>query len=140
MGERLSRDKALMGMADIVAERGTCNRLQVGAVIAREFRVISTGYNGPPASMPHCAHTSLDDRVGCTASVHAELNSILAAAKHGVEVNGATLYVTHMPCLTCAQAIINSGISKVFYEYPYRKTEGIELLMAAGVMVDMVKA
>lgn len=135
---RQSRQVTLMQIAEVVSRRSTCNRLHVGAVIAKDFRVISTGYNGPPAGLPHCSHEE-DEADGCTASVHAEMNAILAAARHGVGVEGSALYVTHMPCLACAQAIVNSGLSEVFYDQAYRKTEGVQLMEHAGVKVGRIR-
>lgn len=126
---RLSRDEMLMDMAITVAGRGTCNRLRVGAVIARDGRVISSGYNGNIVGMNHCGHDEFSN-VPCTSAVHAEANSILFAARYGVATEGADLFTTHEPCLDCAKLIINSGISRVIYYHEYRKHEGLDLLMA----------
>lgn len=127
----------LMGVARVVAERGTCNRLLVGAVISREGRVLSTGYNGPPAGLPHCAHDEDDYQNGevrpCGDAVHAEANAVAVAAKFGVVTNGADLYVTHSPCSGCAKLLINAGIDQVFFEIPFRDPAGILLLIRAGV-------
>ena len=126
----------LMQMALIVAERSTCTRLGVGAVVARDSRVISTGYNGPPSGMDHCDHSPTDS--ACERSVHAELNALIFAARNGVRTEGCILYVTHMPCYKCAQAIINSGIKEVVYWNSYRLRDGLELLEEAGVQVRMI--
>lgn len=158
---RPSRDDVLMKQAEIVAERSTCTRYRVGVVIAHDFRVVSQGYNGAPANMPHCDHTctcshefveatdlsppfsqSLDHdlkcphRLPCTISVHAEANAIAFAAKHGVATAGAHLYTTLGPCVPCAQLIINAGIMRVAYLTTYRDQAGIELLRVAGVGVS----
>lgn len=135
---RIGRDEALMSIAQVVGMRSTCSRLSVGAIIARNFRIISSGYNGAPAGLVHCYHPMEDSNEsskGCDTAVHAEINAILAAAKYGVGVDGASLYVTHFPCRACAQAIINSGIRKVIYGADYRIMDGNSLMLHAGIEV-----
>lgn len=127
---RISRHEMMMRMAETVAMRGTCERLQVGAVIARDGRSISTGYNGNVANVAHCRH--IDD-TPCSTAMHAEANAIAYAARNGVATSDALLYTTHMPCFDCARLIINAGIRAVFYFVPYRNQEGLRLLNAAGV-------
>lgn len=126
---RATRDQMGMNMARVVAGRGTCDRLQVGAVIARDGRVISSGYNGNIVGMAHCNHSE-HPSIPCTDAVHAEANAILFAARYGMSTEGATLYTTHQPCLNCAKMIINSGIVHVCYEHPYRDNSGLDLLLA----------
>lgn len=151
--DRPSRDDVLMGTARQFARRSTCSRLNVGAVIARDGRVLVTGYNGAPAGMPHCEHDTYDIMAsgepvpihtvirdatdeGCQIAGHAEENAIAFAAKHGVSIDGAELLTTHAPCFRCARLIINAGIRRVVYDIPYRLTDGIDLLSAASVRVD----
>lgn len=128
-----------MRMAEAVALRGTCDRLQVGAVISRDNRVISSGYNGNVAGAIHCDHHNNDagiyEGTGCTTAVHAEANALIFAARHGARVGSADLWTTHQPCLGCANLIINAGIGRVFYKHPYRMYDGIEALQSAGVEV-----
>lgn len=131
---RISRDQMMMDIARTVARRGTCSRLQVGAVVSRDGRVLTMGYNGAPAGLEHCNHM-MNETEGCTRAVHAEANAAVWAARNGVRVEGADLYVTHMPCLACASLIVNAGIRRVFYEKPYRITLGVDLLREAGVLV-----
>lgn len=145
---RPTREEIMMGVAHEFARLGTCDRLQVGAVIHRDSRVISTGYNGVPSGLPHCDHaaeatilpgpppllTPHEER-GCQLAVHAEANAIAWAARHGLAVRGCDMTVTHMPCVECAKLIINAGLVSVTYEYPYRKVEGIQLLTRARVRV-----
>lgn len=151
MEPRVTRDEMLMQMALVVAQRGTCSRLQVGVVFSRDGRVISMGYNGAPAGMPHCEHecdcpSRLWDTSWphdkecrslrpCTTAEHAERNAIAFSARHGVALEGSTMHVTHMPCLECARSIINAGVEEVVYSQPYRLTTGVELLEQAGVTV-----
>ena len=132
---RISRDDVMMDVAFIISGRGTCQRLQVGALISRDGRVLSMGYNGAPAGLAHCNH-ALDETDGCPRAIHAEANAIVWAARKGIPTEGAELFVTHMPCLNCARLIINAGISRVVYHLPYRLTEGVSLLREAGVKVE----
>lgn len=120
-----------MEHAYVEAKRSTCTRLNVGAVISAGGRVLSTGYNGPPAGLPHCTH----ERNGtpCKRAIHAEQNAIFWAARKGVATEEAHLYVTHMPCYTCATSIIQAGIIAVTYHTPYRDESGVELLQEAGI-------
>jgi len=135
MLKRLSRDELLANIAKLVAKRGTCSRLHVGVVLAREGRIISMGYNGVPAGMTHCCHPYHTD-TPCALTVHAEANSIAYAAKTGVATDGATMYCTHSPCNDCAKLIINAGIKRVVYWEEYRDTKPISLLARAGVGVE----
>lgn len=134
--KRISRDDMLMEIARIVAKRSTCRRLNVGAVIAREGRVVSTGYSGAPSGLPHCSPETCSLDHPCTRTIHAEMGAITFAAREGLRLMGCTLYCTHAPCLDCAKAIINTGIKRIVYETPYRKTEGIELLRSIGIIVE----
>jgi dCMP deaminase len=137
--ERLSRDAVCMQIAEVVSQRGTCGRAQVGAILARKGRVLATGYNGPPSGLPHCLDRggcSDVDRAnsnGCPRSVHAEANCIAFAARYGIRTQSATLYCTHLPCLKCAELIINAGIRRVVYATDYRIKDGEILLQQAGV-------
>lgn len=139
--ERLSRDEACMAMAMVISGRSVCARAQVGAVIARDGRVLVTGYNGPPAGLPHCYEPggcSAGQRAnGCERSVHAEANCIAFAARHGIRVADADIYCSHLPCAKCGELIINSGIKRVFYSEAYRfddpKYNSHLLLKSAGI-------
>lgn len=121
----------LMEIAEVVANRGTCNRLHVGAVISRDGRILSMGYNGQAAGLPHCEHGPGEDP--CVRAVHAEANSLAFAARHGTAVDQTDMHVTHSPCINCAKLIINSGIVNVYFRVPFRDTSGVELLGVAGV-------
>lgn len=135
--ERVSRDEVCLQIAGVVAQRSTCGRAQVGAVIARGGRVLVTGYNGPPAGLPHCTDPngcSGDDRLGgCTRAVHAEANAIAYAARYGIRTNDAELYCTHLPCLKCAELIVNAGLTSVYFVHDYRIKDGEQLLREAGI-------
>lgn len=151
---RPSREECLVATAFTWAERSTCSRLHVGAVIHREGRILVQGYNGAPAGLVHCGHdcdcaaSNIPELANgrheegcsatspCTRSVHAEANAVAFAARAGVELQGADLVVTHQPCLSCAMLIINSGIKLVTYVHPYRLTDGVNLLEEAGITVE----
>lgn len=127
---RISRDEAMMQMTITLSKRSVCKRKQVGAMIVRDGRPISVGYNGPVSGQPHCTECSGSS---CTVSVHAEMNAIAFAAKEGVKIDKADLYCTLSPCINCAKILANSGILRVYYLEEYRDLEGIEFLKRAGV-------
>jgi dCMP deaminase len=129
-----------MRIAAVVSLRGTCERASVGSVIARDGRVISTGYVGAPAGLPHCISVGCEigSHNGCTRTVHAEANAIAVAARFGTSTDKAELYCTHSPCLPCAKLIINAGITRFIYEQPYRDPSGLALLEEAGLTVTQM--
>ena len=114
-----------------VARRSTCPRAAVGAVLVRDKRILTTGYNGAPRGLPHCTDAGcLMVNGHCVRTLHAEQNAIIQGALHGVDVSGSTLYVTHQPCLTCAKMIINAGIVEVVYENEYEFSRQTRKLFA----------
>lgn len=133
--KRPSKDRYHMNSAIQAKERATCNRLSVGAVLVRDDVEIARGYNGSPRNIAHCPNDNEHQLIAtCRNVVHAELNAILNAAKHGQRTDGATLYVTHSPCVECAKAIINAGIVEVIWEKDYKlDVHALDLLSAAGV-------
>jgi dCMP deaminase len=130
---------SFLEVARVVSNASTCTRGNAGAVIVQDRRIVSTGYNGAPPGMPHCTDVGCDlpgeGVYGCQRAIHAELNAIAWAARHGVATDGGIMYATHGPCLKCAQAILAAGIVEVHYIHPYRLTEGVELLDKATVFV-----
>ena len=134
--QRISLDEMFLNMALIVAQRATCARLQVGAVIARHGRTISTGYNGAPSGEKHCECTRSDSDQ-CPVSVHAELNAVVFAARNGVSVECADMYLTHNPCHQCCAHLINAGITRVCFSQFRRNSSGrgVNRLRIAGVQV-----
>jgi dCMP deaminase len=110
-----------MDIATQVATRATCDRKHVGAVIVRDRTILSTGYNGSIRGMPHCDEVGhMMENGHCVATVHAEANAILQAAKNGVRIEGATLYTTASPCWPCFKLIANSGCVRIVYGEFYR--------------------
>jgi len=143
---RPSRNRTLMESAHLWAQRSTCSRLRVGAVFAKEGRILVTGYNGAPAGLPHCNHDctctdTLAHHEGCPAigpcktAVHAEQNGVAYAARWGIKLESSSLFVTHTPCLSCAMSIINAGVEEVFFEELFRDTSGLDLLLSAEIKV-----
>lgn len=132
---RPSRDETMIRIAAVVSLRGTCERAQVGAVIARAGRIISTGYVGSPPGASHCIDKGcqLGSDGGCVRTIHAEANAIAFAAVAGTSTNGATLYTTHAPCISCAKLIASAGINRVVWETAYRSADGLQLLHSLGI-------
>ena len=143
---RPSWNEYFMRITREVAERSTCLRRHVGAILVLDKRILSTGYNGAPSGLPHCAE------VGCLRTMHsvpsgqrhelcrglhAEMNALLQAARWGVNVSGATVYSTHEPCLLCAKMIINSGIKRIVAADPYPDKLARDMLAEAGVALEI---
>ena len=129
-----------MEIARLIAGRSTCRRGSVGAIVVRDRRIVSSGYNGAPPGLPHCLEEDCiiaPDRAneGCQRAIHAEANAIAWAARHGVPTEGAVMWCTHGPCPKCAQLILSSGIVEVNYNIEYRLKDGIALLEQAGIKV-----
>ncbi|GAB4310111.1 MAG: ComE operon protein 2 [Myxococcota bacterium] len=117
---RPSWDLYFMQLAEFVAARSTCDRKSVGAVIVKDKRILATGYNGSVSGLPHCdeeGHLIRDNH--CVRTIHAEANAILSAARHGVSIEGATIYINTFPCFNCFKLIANAGIKRICYCDPY---------------------
>jgi len=139
---RMDWDTYFMNIARQVAERSTCDRRFVGAVIVRDRNILATGYNGSIAGMPHCdevGHMMENDH--CVATVHAEANAIIQAAKHGVSIKDAAIYVTSSPCWNCFKLIANSGIKKIYFGEFYRDERIFEIAGKLGIeLIDLSAA
>lgn len=130
MMARAEWDNYFMSVAELIKTRSTCIRRQVGAVIVRDNRIVTTGYNGAPSGLTHCTdigtcirekrHVPSGERHELCRALHAEQNAIIQAAKLGISVDGATIYVTVQPCAICAKMLINAGIKRIVFkgEYP----------------------
>jgi len=135
--ERITWDQFFMAQCHLLAVRSTCTRLTVGATIVRDNRIIAGGYNGSISGGDHCIdHGCYVVGNHCVRTIHAEMNALLQCAKYGSPVEGASLYVTHFPCLQCSKAIIQSGIKIVNYATDYKNDEyAIELFKQSGVEI-----
>jgi dCMP deaminase len=138
--KRLPWDAYFMQIAVQVATRSTCDRKNVGAVIVRDKTILSTGYNGSVRGMPHCddvGHMMEDSH--CIATVHAEANAIIQAAKNGTCIDEADIYVTASPCWNCFKLIANSGIKRIFYLEFYRDERVLEIAPKVGIEMLQVE-
>lgn len=127
-----------MSIARIVATRSTCDRLEAGAVLVKNNRIISTGYNGSPPGLPHCDEAGhLMEEGHCVRTIHGEHNSILQAATiPGASTEGSTMYTKYTFCIHCAKYIVAAGVKRVVYSKVYRNAACIEYLKQAGLQVD----
>ena len=134
MANRASWDEYFMSIAQVVATRSTCERKYVGAVIVRNKTILSTGYNGSIRGLPHCTEAGHMMEDGhCVATIHAETNAILQAARNGVMIDGASIYVTASPCWNCFKQLANAGITRICYGEFYRDTRSLEVATAVGI-------
>jgi dCMP deaminase len=136
-----------MGIAELVKERSTCLRRRVGAVIVKENRILTTGYNGAPPGASHC------DEIGCLRelmsipsgerlelcrALHAEQNAVIQAAKYGIPIEGAAIYTTTYPCVICAKILIASGIKRIVYRGGYPDELSRNFLNDSGILVNEI--
>ncbi|MDL1895993.1 hypothetical protein FBQ82_06945 [Anaerolineae bacterium CFX7] len=134
---RPSWDDYFMTITLDVSTRSTCLRAQVGAIIVKDKRILTTGYNGAPKGLPHCLDAGCEIVNGhCVRTLHAEQNAILQAALYGVSLEGGAIYTTHQPCHTCAKMIINAGLVRVVYAGKYPDELAQKYLRLAGLQLD----
>jgi len=140
-------DNYFMEIARIVSKRSTCIRRHVGAVIVKDKRILSTGYNGAPKGLKHCMDSGClrekmniasGERHELCRGLHAEQNAIIQAALHGVSINGAEIYSTHLPCSICMKMIINAGITKVTYLDGYPDELSVELIKESNIKMKKI--
>ena len=138
----ISWDEYFMTLANQVATRTTCIRRAVGCVLVRDKRIIATGYNGAPSGLRHCAEIGcMRQQLGVPSgqkhelcrALHAEQNALIQAARYGLSVEGATLYVNTQPCVLCAKMLINAGICEIVYANPYPDELAMSMLEEAGI-------
>ncbi|MCX7725302.1 MAG: dCMP deaminase family protein [Chitinispirillaceae bacterium] len=137
--KRASWDEYFMKIAIEVSTRSTCDRKHVGAVIVRDKIILSTGYNGSIRGMPHCddvGHMMENDH--CIATIHAEANAIIQAARTGTCIDGADIYITASPCWNCFKLIANSGIKRIFYLEFYRDERILSVAPQIGIELKQV--
>lgn len=142
MTNRISWKEYFMQIAEKVATRSTCDRAWVGCLLVNDDnRIISTGYNGSVSGNPHCDDVGHTLREGhCIATIHAEMNALLYCAKEGISVKNCTCYVTHFPCLNCTKALIQAGITKIYYKDDYRVDDyAIELLEKNNIGYEKIQ-
>ena len=144
MTERPTWDEYFLRITEEAAKRSTCLRRQVGAILVREKRILTTGYNGAPRGLPHCSEVGcLREKEGVPSGerhelcrgLHAEMNALLQAAVHGIRIERATLYSTTYPCSLCAKMLINCGVERVVCTEDYPDRLAKEMLAQAGIEV-----
>ncbi|MEF9953166.1 MAG: dCMP deaminase family protein [Clostridium sp.] len=142
-------DSYFLEIANVIKKRSTCLRRQIGAVIVKDNRILTTGYNGVPPNIEHC------DTRGCLRqelnipsgqkhelcrALHAEQNAITQAAKNGISIDGATIYITAQPCIICTKLIMGCGISRVVYEGEYPDELSLKMLQESHIIVEKYKS
>ena len=146
---RPSWDQYFMDITRLVATRSTCLRRQVGAILVKGRNILATGYNGVPSGITHCdvegclrvrLNVPSGERHELCRGLHAEQNAIIQAARHGVNIDGATLYCTTMPCIICSKMIINAGIRRIVYQQGYPDQLAAEMIAETGVEVELFPA
>ena len=148
MSDRLSWDQYFLTITRQVAERSTCARAKVGAVIVRDTNILATGYNGSPAGLPHCIDVGCliyrsvtpagEEEENCFRTIHAEINAITQVAKNGASIREGHIYITHSPCIQCFKVLINTGISRVVFEKEYKLHTLAELRQYTHVRLERV--
>ena len=148
MTERPSWDSYFMKIAEDVSSRSTCLRRQVGAVIVKDKRILTTGYNGAPTGISHCTEQNClrmiynvpsGERHELCRGLHAEQNAVIQAAYYGVSVKGAAIYITHQPCSICTKMLINSGIESFIFRIPYKDDLAQEMIAEAGIICRILE-
>ncbi len=147
-GCRPGWDEYFLEIAALVAQRSTCLRRKVGALVVKDRRILATGYNGTPSGIKHCSQVGcLRDKLKIPSGerhelcrgLHAEQNVLLQASLHGVSLRDSVLYVTNQPCIICAKMIINAGISEVVMSGPYPDAMALSFLKEAKIKVRRAK-
>lgn len=142
---RPSWNAYFMSIAEMVAKRSTCLRRSVGAVIVKDKRILSTGYNGAPKNLRHCAQTGcLREQLGVKSGerhelcrgIHAEQNAIVQAAYYGVPIHGSVIYCTNLPCSICTKMLINAGVTGIYYKDGYPDPMSSEMFEEAGIFLS----
>lgn len=146
---RPSWETYFMDITSLVARRSTCLRRAVGAIIVKDRRILSTGYNGAPSHVRHCAEAGClreqmavpsGERHELCRGIHAEQNAIIQAAYHGASIKGGDLYCTNQPCSICAKMIINAGIARIVYQSGYADPLAMAMLDEAKVELIQLKS
>ena len=146
--ERISWDEYFMRFAELAATRTTCLRRSVGAVIVKNKHILATGYNGAPKKVPHCKdlggclreklNVPSGERHELCRALHAEQNAIIQCAMSGQNIEGATIYITHQPCIICSKMIINAGVKRIVVREGYPDNLAKQILSEAGLSIIML--
>jgi len=148
MADRPSYDEYFMEMAHVVSKRSTCLRRKVGALLVKDKHILSTGYNGAPKGLAHCAEVGCirkdknipsGERHELCRGLHAEQNAIIQAAVFGVSITGSTLYCTNTPCVVCAKMLINAGVREIVYAGEYPDDLAARMLSESNIKIHRFK-
>ena len=140
--QRMPWPDYFMSITYLVRERSTCLRRKVGAIAVKDRHILATGYNGAPSGVRHCLETGcLREQMGIPSGqrheicrgLHAEQNAIIQAARYGINITGASIYITTQPCVVCAKMLINAGIQEIVYQNPYPDELAMSMLEEAGM-------
>jgi len=147
--KRLSWHEYFMSVAHLISQRATCKRAHIGAVIVRENNILATGYNGAPSGLPHCTddnciiytstHPDGTIEENCMNTIHAEMNAIIQAAKHGISIKDSVIYITASPCINCLKALLNAGIKTIYYDKPYKIQNISTILQQSGTELIQIQ-
>ena len=136
--ERFPRFDFYRSLAYLASQRSTCPRAQVGCILVRDGGILAVTYNGSPAGSPHCMDVGCHVVDGhCIRVTHAEIYAIAYCAREGISTKGATAYVTHQPCSSCAKALVRAGIKEVFFYEAYGPLDGVAILVEAGIPINL---
>ena len=142
-------DQTFINIANIISKHSTCIRVNVGVVIVRDGRILSTGYNGAPPGMKHCLEIGCirdelkipsGTRAEICRAIHAEQNAIIQCAAYGLSSQNSTIYITHQPCTICTKILIGAGVERIVYDMPYPDEFAQGLLKEAGIKVEKWKS
>lgn len=138
--KRPNWDEYFLKLAMLVSERATCPRMHCGCVLVRDKRILSTGYNGSIPGDEHCedAGCIIEDN-HCVRTIHAEMNAIIQCSIHGVSTQGASAYITNMPCTNCAKALIGAGIKEIVIFSDYHNTKAEDFFNKASITIRRLK-
>ena len=137
---RSNWEEYFMNIAKQIASRSTCDRKHVGSIIVKDKTILSTGYNGSIRGMPHCDDVGhLMENGHCVATIHAEANAVLQAAKNGVMIQGAEIFITASPCWQCFKMLANAGIKKIYYGEFYKDERIFEVAKKLGIQLNHIK-
>lgn len=140
ISKRPNWDEYFLKLAMLVSERATCPRMHCGCVLVRDKRILSTGYNGSIPGDEHCedAGCIIEDN-HCVRTIHAEMNAIIQCSIHGVSTQGASAYITNMPCTNCAKALIGAGIKEIVIFSDYHNTKAEDFFNKASITIRRLK-
>jgi dCMP deaminase len=137
---RKSWESYFLQIAEVVSDRGTCDRRKVGVVLVKDNRIVATGYNGSIVGEAHCDEVGhLMEDGHCIRTVHAEMNAVAQAAKYGISLDGSVAFITDFPCWNCFKVLVNAGVTSIYYAKNYRVSKHVvEAAARKGISICQV--